>query len=83
MAEVESTEAEPSAVVHDLEEGENYEFRVIPVNQAGNGEASQSTPSIFTKSRRGEPTRYILCNALCIPRFTNQYRIRFFTKYDI
>lgn len=53
MAEVVSSEKEPTTVLNDLEEGENYEFRIIPVNQAGKGEPSNSTPSIFTKARRG------------------------------
>ena len=44
---------ETSAIVPGLEEGKDYEFRVVPVNAAGHGEASDPTASIFTKARKG------------------------------
>jgi len=44
---------ETSAIVPGLEEGKDYEFRVVPVNAAGPGEASDPTASIFTKARKG------------------------------
>jgi len=43
-----------SAIVPGLEEGNDYEFRVVPVNAAGPGEASDPTASIFTKTWNGE-----------------------------
>ena len=48
-----SSEEELKTVVNDLEEGVNYEFRIVPVNQAGKGTASEVSPKIFTKSRKG------------------------------
>jgi len=42
-----------SATVPDLQEGKDYEFRVVPVNAVGKGEASDPTASIFTKARKG------------------------------
>ena len=42
-----------SGIVSGLLEGEDYEFRVVPVNAAGPGEASDPTVSIFTNSRKG------------------------------
>ena len=45
---------ELQATVPDLEEGKDYEFRVIPVNEAGNGEPSTATNPLKLKSRRGE-----------------------------
>jgi len=44
---------ETSAIVPGLEEGKDYEFRVVPVNAAGKGESSDPTASIFTKARKG------------------------------
>jgi len=44
---------ETTAIVPGLEEGKDYEFRVVPVNAAGHGEASDPSASIFTKARRG------------------------------
>jgi len=44
---------EPTALIPGLDEGKEYEFRVVPVNAAGNGEASESSAAIFTKARRG------------------------------
>jgi len=46
---------ETSAIVPGLEEGKDYEFRVVPVNAAGKGEESDPTASIFTKARKGLP----------------------------
>lgn len=47
---------ETSAIVPGLDEGKEYEFRVVPVNQAGPGDASDPSASVFTKARRGEPS---------------------------
>ena len=44
---------ETTAIVPGLDEGKDYEFRVVPVNAAGPGDASDPTASIFTKARRG------------------------------
>jgi len=44
---------ETTAIVPGLDEGQDYEFRVVPVNAAGPGDASDPTASIFTKARRG------------------------------
>jgi len=44
---------ETTAIVPGLEEGKDYEFRVVPVNAAGPGDASDPTASIFTKARKG------------------------------
>jgi len=44
---------ETSAIVPGLEEGKDYEFRVVPVNAAGHGDASDPSASIFTKARKG------------------------------
>jgi len=44
---------ETSAIVPGLDEGKDYEFRVVPVNAAGPGDASDPTASIFTKARKG------------------------------
>jgi len=45
---------ETSAIVPGLDEGKEYEFRVVPVNEAGPGDASDPSASVFTKARRGE-----------------------------
>jgi len=42
-----------SAVVPGLDEGKEYDFRVLPVNAAGAGEASDASQSVITKARRG------------------------------
>lgn len=44
---------ESSAVVPGLEEGKDYEFRVLAVNEAGPGVPSDPSKSVFTKARRG------------------------------
>ena len=44
---------ETSALIPGLDEGKDYEFRVVPVNAAGNGEESDASAAIFTKARRG------------------------------
>jgi len=44
---------ETSAVVRGLEEGKDYEFRVVPVNAAGHGDACDPSASIFTKATKG------------------------------
>ena len=50
MVPAEATEA----FVPDLEEGEEYEFRVVPVNEAGYGEPSDSTKPLLVKATRCE-----------------------------
>lgn len=52
---------ETTAVVPELDEHKDYEFRVIPVNEAGPGEASDPSKNVFTKARRGINV-CILCN---------------------
>ncbi len=42
-----------NAHVPGLEEGQEYEFRVVPVNDAGPGDPSDETPRILCKARRG------------------------------
>jgi len=44
-----------TAVVPNLEENKEYEFRVIPVNEAGPGAESDPSASVFTKNRRVKP----------------------------
>ena len=44
---------ETTAEIPNLVEGKEYEFRVIPVNEAGQGEPSSGTVPIVTKARRG------------------------------
>ena len=41
------------AVVGDLVEGRDYEFRVVAVNDAGPGEESMPSQVVKTKARRG------------------------------
>ena len=42
------------AVIPDLEENKEYEFRVVPVNDAGPGTASDPSAVVFTKNRKGQ-----------------------------
>ena len=46
---------ENSATVPDLEEGEEYEFRVIAVNKAGPSEPSEPSRSVIAKPRKLAP----------------------------
>lgn len=52
-----------SALIPGLDEGKEYEFRVVPVNAAGPGDASDPSASIFTKARRGLYICHKLINA--------------------
>ena len=55
MPQVGSVPAEQTnAHVPGLEEGQEYEFRVIPVNEAGPGEPSDETKRVLCKARRGK-----------------------------
>ena len=62
------------AVVGDLAEGRDYEFRVVPVNEAGAGEESMPSHIVKTKARRGTHVflvngSIILYDVLCIMQF--------------
>ena len=41
------------AIIPSLTEGEEYEFRVVAVNEAGRGEFSDPSPMLKTKATRG------------------------------
>jgi len=42
------------AIIPDLLEGKDYEFRVCAVNEAGRGEFSFTSPALHTKATRGQ-----------------------------
>lgn len=44
-----------STTIDNLPEGKEFQFRVVPVNDAGKGEASSTTEQIQTKARRVKP----------------------------
>lgn len=76
---------ETSAIVPGLDEGKEYEFRVVPVNQAGPGDASDPSASVFTKARRGEPNSlhvfYLLI--LLFSSLSNVTLMLFYYKYHV
>jgi len=43
-----------AATVPNLTEGEEYQFRIIAVNKAGPGEASEPSDSVIAKPRNRE-----------------------------
>lgn len=45
----------PKASVPDLEEGEEYQFRVVAVNKAGNSEPSEASQPVVCKARFEKP----------------------------
>ena len=47
-------EDETEVLVPDLEENKEYEFRVIPQNEAGDGTPSDPSSPCVTKARRGQ-----------------------------
>ena len=51
---------ECQATVEELDEGREYEFRVIPVNEAGPGAESPPTALLKTKARRGKQRQFRL-----------------------
>ena len=51
-------------IVPELEEGKEYEFRVIPVNDAGEGTPSDPSDSVLTKCRRCEFSFSVIFNIL-------------------
>lgn len=48
---LETTSPTPTAVVHGLIEGNEYQFRVIAVNKAGQSPASDSSKTFTAKPR--------------------------------
>jgi len=44
---------EPEMVVHDLKEGQQYQFRVTAVNEAGSGPPSTATGPVVAKKPTG------------------------------
>lgn len=42
------------AIIPDLLEDKDYEFRVCAVNEAGRGEVSDPSPILHTRATRGE-----------------------------
>lgn len=55
---------ENTAIIPDLEEGKEYEFRVTPVNDAGPGKASEPCKPVKTKARRGMRTDFCILECL-------------------
>jgi hypothetical protein len=55
-------EDETEVLIPDLEENKQYEFRVIPQNEAGDGSPSDPSEVCLTKARRGGFYLTILCN---------------------
>lgn len=53
-----------AATVGDLTEGEEYQFRVIAVNKAGPGEASEPSDRVIAKPRFCKPISIILFRVL-------------------
>lgn len=45
----------PKASVPDLEEGEEYQFRIVAVNKAGNSEPSEASQPVVCKARFEKP----------------------------
>lgn len=58
---VETTSPTPSGVVHGLIEGNDYQFRVIAVNKAG-----QSAPSDSSKTFTAKPRfcKFFICSSI-------------------
>lgn len=48
---LETTTPNPKAIINGLIEGNEYQFRVIPVNAAGPGQASDASKTFIAKPR--------------------------------
>jgi len=50
---------ETSAIILGLDEGVEYEFRLVPNNDGGAGEPSDPTPPVKTKAQKGQLPKFV------------------------